>query len=81
MGDTLSRRALEPAVVFTDLPNEAELLLCSDGLTDLLSNDEIVGVLARNSQDPAEALVRAAKDAGGHDKITAVIVRPQFALG
>ncbi len=52
-------------------------LLSTDGLTDPLSPDEIAKLLAE-SEDPApaaEALVRAAYDAGGSDNITALVVR------
>jgi serine/threonine protein phosphatase PrpC len=52
------------------------LLLCSDGLTNEVSEDRIAATLRRLA-DPNEAareLVRMAKDAGGHDNITVVIV-------
>ena len=49
------------------------LLLCSDGLTDLVSADEIAETL--RSKAPADAvhsLVDLARDRGGHDNITVV---------
>jgi serine/threonine protein phosphatase PrpC len=52
------------------------LLLCTDGLTGMVSDDQIVAVL-QEVQDPQEAvdrLVRAANRAGGIDNITAVII-------
>ena len=54
-------------------------LFCTDGLTDLVSADEIAEILERWCDDDAlaaEALCDAAWDAGGHDNITAVVVRP-----
>ena len=54
-------------------------VFCTDGLTDLVSPAEISAVLHRFSDDDAlaaEALCDAAWDAGGHDNITAVVVRP-----
>ncbi|HEY1376549.1 MAG TPA: protein phosphatase 2C domain-containing protein [Gemmataceae bacterium] len=51
------------------------LLLCTDGLTDLLDDDRIAATL-KTSPDPQEAcdrLVADANDRGGHDNITAVI--------
>lgn len=51
-------------------------LLCSDGLFNEVSDNEITGVLRRLS-DPSEAaaeLVRLANEAGGRDNITAVVV-------
>jgi PPM family protein phosphatase len=53
------------------------LLLCSDGLTEMLSNDAIAAVLLAEP-DPEAActkLVAQANDAGGRDNITVVIVR------
>ena len=52
------------------------LLLCSDGLTDMISSASIVSVLATSKSLPekGKALVDAANDAGGNDNITAVLV-------
>jgi serine/threonine protein phosphatase PrpC len=49
-------------------------LLCSDGLTDMLSDDEVAGVLLCLPQHPAEALVSAALDAGGEDNVTVIVI-------
>jgi PPM family protein phosphatase len=50
-------------------------LICSDGLTGELSDEELAALLAAASpQQAAEALVAAANDAGGHDNITALVV-------
>ena len=52
------------------------LLLCSDGLTNEVSEDRIAATLRRlaDPQEAARELVRMAKEAGGHDNITVVIV-------
>lgn len=52
------------------------LLLCSDGLSGMITDEEILQ-LSRTNPDPAtacKALVEAAKMAGGHDNITTLIV-------
>jgi serine/threonine protein phosphatase PrpC len=53
------------------------LLLCTDGLNTMISEDEIAGVLASpaGAADIARRLVRAALKAGGEDNVTAVVVR------
>ncbi|MCD6725679.1 MAG: Stp1/IreP family PP2C-type Ser/Thr phosphatase [Solirubrobacteraceae bacterium] len=53
------------------------LLLCSDGLTSMVTDDEIAGVLAGAPRlaDAARALVDRANAAGGRDNITVVLVR------
>ncbi len=52
------------------------LLVCSDGLTEELSDDLITHQLkaTRNNQQTAEALIESAKLRGGRDNITVVIV-------
>lgn len=53
------------------------LLLCSDGLTRELSDVEIAEILgdSANCQSAAECLVHSADERGGHDNITAIVVR------
>jgi len=53
------------------------LLLCSDGLTRELSDEQISAVLgeARDAQAAAESLVDLAKKAGGGDNITVIVLR------
>ena len=51
-------------------------LLCSDGLTDLVSDDEMAAILAdvKGAKNAAEALVADALDLGGVDNVTVMIV-------
>ena len=52
------------------------LLLCSDGLTDMLDDARITAILAVDEPETAcRRLVAEAKDAGGRDNITAVVAR------
>jgi serine/threonine protein phosphatase PrpC len=76
LGGTTRRRPLLAHVERTSLAPDTVLLLCSDGLTDMLSDAEISGVLARSMTDPAQRLVEAALDAGGRDNVTVVVVGP-----
>jgi serine/threonine protein phosphatase PrpC len=52
------------------------LLLCSDGLTDMISSGTIISLLTTEKSLAAKgkALIDAANDAGGNDNITAVLV-------
>lgn len=52
------------------------LLLCTDGLTDMLDDLAIRRILTTNADPDAacRALVDEANDAGGHDNITVVVV-------
>jgi PPM family protein phosphatase len=52
-------------------------LLCSDGLTTMLSEEEILALLLANPRlrNAGEALIAAANEAGGRDNITVVLIR------
>jgi protein phosphatase len=53
------------------------ILICSDGLTDMVTEDQIVAILDVTQGKPQEAadrLVRAANRAGGVDNITALVL-------
>lgn len=56
--------------------NNELLLLCSDGLTNMLEGSDIVKILSRpgTCDEYVEALVSAAEEAGGRDNITAICV-------
>ncbi|MEO5974547.1 MAG: Stp1/IreP family PP2C-type Ser/Thr phosphatase [Ilumatobacteraceae bacterium] len=51
-------------------------LLCSDGLVDEISNEEILAILIQNTdpQRAAESLLAAANDRGGRDNVTVIVV-------
>ena len=50
-----------------------KFLLCTDGLTNMVDDDEIKKILIE-STNPAEDLINAALSGGGHDNITAIVV-------
>jgi len=52
-------------------------LLCSDGLTTMLSEHEVASILLDHPRlhDAGEALIAAANDAGGRDNITVLLLR------
>ncbi len=51
------------------------LLLCSDGLTDMVGDDRIAEVLRlKDPHSAAAVLTQAALEAGGHDNVTCVVV-------
>jgi len=50
-------------------------LLCSDGLYDLVEDEEIKGIVMLSApQTACESLIALAKERGGHDNITVGIV-------
>jgi serine/threonine protein phosphatase PrpC len=70
-------------VVQVPFEADAALLLCSDGLTDLVTSAEIERVVAEHPGDElavVDGLIDAANRAGGKDNVTAVFAAgPEFA--
>ena len=67
---------MEEVVVQTD----DVYLLCSDGLNDMVDDEEIHLTLSKYSANLAEAateLVRLANEKGGKDNVSVILVRPQ----
>lgn len=60
------------------LERGTQFLVCSDGIADELDRGQIAAILARTelaAQECVDHLVLAALDAGGHDNLTALLVR------
>ena len=49
-----------------------KLILCSDGLTDMVSDTELQALLTQNATAPD--LVKAAYDAGGEDNVSVIVI-------
>jgi PPM family protein phosphatase len=52
-------------------------LICSDGLTSMISNEEVTSILrsAQSLEEAAEGLILAANQSGGKDNITVILFR------
>lgn len=64
---------------FQEVIHPGELILmCSDGLTNMLEDEEILRILQgeQDIEEKAKALVAAANDNGGKDNIAVVLVSP-----
>jgi PPM family protein phosphatase len=72
-------------IVEAALDDDSAILLCTDGLTDLVPSSAIASVVSEHAGGPqavADALVAAANDAGGSDNVTVVYAEmPGFARG
>ena len=54
----------------------SRLVLCSDGLSDLVEPDEILRILDRNQpQGAVDELILLARRRGGHDNITVIVIQ------
>ncbi|RMF05562.1 MAG: Stp1/IreP family PP2C-type Ser/Thr phosphatase [Chloroflexi bacterium] len=71
------KRRLEIGTYHIYLAPGDRLLLCSDGLSGMVP-DEALLQISQSEPDPADAcrqMVQAAKLAGGHDNITAIVIQ------
>lgn len=68
---------VEPSVHISDAQDQDIYIMCSDGLSDLLSRKEIETILNRTSQveTAANHLVEKAKQKGGYDNVTVVVMK------
>ncbi len=68
---------LEPQLLHAKVPARGRLLLCTDGLHDLVGEDEIASLGRIDDLDgAARALVERANALGGHDNVTVLLVEP-----
>jgi PPM family protein phosphatase len=77
LGGTTKPLALRPHIRRLSLEDHVGVLLCSDGLSDMVQEEEIGRVLSSHSDEPAERLVAAALDAGGKDNVTVIVIGPK----
>jgi serine/threonine protein phosphatase PrpC len=73
-----SRADVEVETGEYELEGNDLLLLCSDGLTDLVFDTKITDILSRHPKDlekTAQALVAQANDHGGKDNISVIVAR------
>lgn len=65
---------VKPDVFYKGFLKGDILLMCSDGLTNMLKESEIYSILLNNPDRPEVALINEANKMGGIDNITAIIV-------
>jgi len=71
---------VEPDFFTVELKKGDTVLMCTDGLTNMLEDEEIRMIIngARDIVEKAETLVRAANDNGGKDNITVILIEPEL---
>jgi protein phosphatase len=73
-----SRSDVDVEIALESIRGGDVILLCSDGLNTMLSDDEIRDLLGAHHDDPeaaARTLVAAANARGGDDNVTVIVVR------
>ncbi len=68
-------RAVEPDVADVECPPGSRLLLCTDGLTNMVEEQKIADLLGHgDTQEAVDGLVDAALANGGIDNVTVIVV-------
>ena len=72
-----AKPSVEADVTEIDIADDDTFILCSDGLTGMLADEQIAAALTRTADltEAAAALVQAANEAGGTDNVTVVLIR------
>ena len=65
---------VEPDLICKGFLKDDILLMCSDGLTNMLRESEIYNLLLNNPESPEQALIDNANKLGGYDNITTIII-------
>jgi len=74
LGGTYDEVGIEPHLLSVPPAARERYLVCSDGLSDLLSRDEIEAALAEDDRSSIQALFEAAMARGGRDNISIVML-------
>jgi protein phosphatase len=72
-----TQRGVHTDLIRVTLEEDDRLLLCTDGLTEMLRDDDIASVLAENAEPDAacERLITIANERGGRDNITVIVAQ------
>lgn len=70
---------IDPTIAISDVLNGDVYLLCTDGLTDLVAKEDIENILndTQNIHEAVKKLIKLAKENGGYDNITVILVKVQ----
>lgn len=65
----------EPDTIEQELLKEDIILMCSDGLTNMIEEEKIHNIVKENNKEAAEKLIELANENGGYDNITAIVIK------
>lgn len=66
---------VEPDLLVEKIQENDIILICSDGLTNMVPDEEIVKIIKQNPEAPNKNLIEAANKAGGSDNITVIVIK------
>ena len=66
---------VEPDVTVKGFIKDDIILICSDGLTNMLQEEKIYNIVKESYEYAPERLIETANENGGYDNITAIIIK------
>ena len=66
---------VEPDVMVKGFLKDDILIMCSDGLSNLVEQDTIYEMASKNIEQATKDLVQLANDRGGYDNITVIVIK------
>ena len=66
---------VEPEVITKGCIKDDIILICSDGLTNMINEDKIYDVIKNNYRNAPENLINIANENGGYDNVTAIVIK------
>ena len=66
---------VEPDLLVETIEENDIILICSDGLTNMVQDEEIVKIVEENIEHSNKKLIQAANNAGGADNITVIVIK------
>lgn len=66
---------VEPDIMVKGFLKDDVLLICSDGLTNMVTEEEIYNLVKTNVKNCCEELVQRANEMGGYDNITVLVIQ------
>ena len=66
---------IEPDIMVKGFQKEDIILICSDGLTNMIKEQEIYEIIRENIDDAVNVLINKANELGGYDNISAIIIQ------
>ena len=70
-----SKESEEPDIIIEPLEKNDIILMCTDGLTNMVDDELILKIIKDNPEDAQEKLIEQANAQGGIDNITLIIIK------
>ena len=65
---------IEPDITVKGFLEDDIILMCSDGLTNMIKEDEIYRIIKEDTKNACDMLIKKANELGGYDNISVIII-------